>query len=88
VTEGDITHELVLEFSTKWKVAIRVPIRSLDSSVNLILIDTLCVWVDSTSNTRRNNYQVILLAVKGCRRVKLTMWEPRRLTTLWTSTAS
>jgi hypothetical protein len=70
---------------------------SLDFSINLILPAHYGPWVDSASN--RNEYQESFWGDKGrrahkadnltaiCVPIVYIMWKPRRLTTLWVSTA-
>jgi hypothetical protein len=48
--------------------------RSLDFSIDLILLATLWPWVDSVSN--RNSYQLSSFEVKSGRRVRLTTSPP------------
>jgi hypothetical protein len=52
----------------------RIPMRSLDFSIDLILPAALCPWGDSSSN--RNEYQESSWGVKGGRRVRLTASSP------------
>jgi hypothetical protein len=67
------------------------PMRSLNFSINLILIAALWSWGRLDPN--RSEYQVSSLGVKGGRRGRPSVsrssrnWEPRRLTALWASTA-
>jgi hypothetical protein len=52
----------------------RIPMRSLDSSIDLILPDNYGPGVDSARN--RNEYQESSLRVKGGRRIRLTTLPP------------
>jgi hypothetical protein len=49
----------------------RIPMMSLDCSIDLILLVALWPWVDSASN--RNEYQEFSWGVKGGRLVRLTI---------------
>jgi hypothetical protein len=75
---------------------VRFPKKSLDFSIDIILSAALCSGVDSAAN--RNEYQESSWRKRGpahkadnltamCEPIVQKMSEPRRLTTLWASTA-
>jgi hypothetical protein len=80
-----------------WRSLVRVPMRSLDFSIYLILPAALLPWV--RLNLQQKWVLGIFLGGQGrparksdnltaiCEPTVYKMWEPQRLTTLWASTA-